>query len=178
MLPVYDPKGFDSVDLRKYHIRTVKDIIKFQEFVVSRMEECAFVLKKFSTQFATFQSVSQQLQKKLQEQQDAYGVPSSVPTEVKIEKVDETPVVDKQREELLKEVQQALTDETSEPISSDEDLVGDRQSIEYGNYKAVNGKRRIMYWRRDEEGHQKLVAETEVPTDIKEAIQKHFSKEA
>ena len=69
MLPVYDPKSFASIDLRKYHIRDINDVIKFHEFVASRMEEAQFILKKFNTQLATFKAVSSQLKAK-QTQQD------------------------------------------------------------------------------------------------------------
>lgn len=177
MIPAYDPKSFESVDLRKYHIRTIKDIIRFQEFVVSRMEESAFILKKFSTQLATFQSVSQQLQKKLQEQQNSYGAPEQVPTEVKVQDVHPEDTDSKEREELLNEVRQAITDENSEPVDPDEALLGDRETIDLGKYHAVNGKHRIMYWRTDEDGKKKMVKDSDVPTDIKEAIEKHFNRE-
>lgn len=177
MLPVYDPKSFESVDLRKYHVRTVKDAIKFIEFATSRMEECAFVLKKFNTQYSTFQTVTQQLQKKLQEQQNSYGAPEPVPTEVKIQKVEEENIVDKEREALLAEVKQAITDENATPVDETQAYDTSRQVFEIDKYKIVNGKTRIMYYRTMEDGKKKLVSETDVPTDIKEMAIKHFSKD-
>ena len=177
-IPTYDPKSFASVDLRKYHIRDIVDVIKFHEFVASRMEECTYVLKKFNTKMATFEAVTKQLQKKQEEQQQAYGNPNykkeEVPgTAAEIQTVQEDKSLEKEHEELLKEIKQAnaeeklaedMSDETSNS-QFDEPL----QAI-LGKYKLVYGKKGPMFYRENEEGRIKLVSKNDVPEDIKEQL--------
>lgn len=181
MLPVYDPKSFASVDLRKYHIKTIKDAIRFLEFTMSRMDEALFVLKKFNTQYATFQNVSQQLQKKLQEQQTTYGaglhVDVSRSETGEIQTVDDkNDEVSAEREALLAEVRQAVADETLQPAEN-EDL-GERIQAEFERYKAVKGKNRIFYYRKNEEGKTSMVSDKDVPNDIKELLLAKMTEEA
>ena len=168
LLPSYDPKSFASVDLRKYHIRDIKDVIKFHEFVASRMEECQYVLKKFNTQLATFKSVSNQLRKKQEVQQQSYGA-ASKPEETQ-DKAPEIQTVDrsleKEHEELLNEIKQATAEENlAEAIESDEPL----EAI-LGKYKLVYGKRGPMYYRENEDGKTRLVGKADVPEDIKQQL--------
>lgn len=177
LIPTYDPKSFASVDLRKYHIRDIRDVIKFHEFVSSRMEECSYVLKKFNTQMATFKTVTKQLQKKQEEQQMAYGNPTfkaeekPQDTAPEIQTVDKS--VEKQHEELLNDIRQAQADENlAEQIESDEPL----EAI-LGKYKLVYGKRGPMYYREGEDGKVKLVKKADVPEDIKQQLLNAIGKD-
>lgn len=170
LIPTYDPKSFASVDLRKYHIRDIKDVIKFHEFVSTRMEECSYVLKKFNTQMATFKTVTRQLQKKQEEQQMAYGNPNfkaeekTQDTAPEIQTVDRS--VEKEHEELLNDIRQAQADENlAEQIESDEPV----EAI-LGKYKLVYGKKGPMYYRENEEGKVRLVKKADVPEDIKQQL--------
>lgn len=177
LIPTYDPKSFASVDLRKYHIRDIKDVIKFHEFVSTRMEECTYVLKKFNTQMATFKAVTSQLRKKQEVQQAAYGNPNynkEAPqdTPAQIQTVEDTSL-EKQHEELLNDIRQAQADENlAEQIQSDEPL----EAI-LGKYKLVYGKKGPMYYRENEEGKIKLVKKADVPEDIKQQLLASIGKE-
>lgn len=177
-IPTYDPKSFASVDLRKYHIRDIKDVIKFHEFVASRMEECTYVLKKFNTQMATFKAVTSQLQRKQTEQQMAYGNPSFKKEEVAQPKAPEIQSVDvslqKQHEELLEDIRQANAEEKLVETleESDEPL----EAI-LGKYKLVYGKKGPMFYRENEEGKIKLVKKADVPEDIKQQLLESVGKE-
>ena len=171
LIPTYDPKSFASVDLRKYHIRDIKDVIKFHEFVSTRMEECSYVLKKFNTQMATFKTVTKQLQKKQEEQQMAYGNPNFKAEEKpqdnapQIQTVDRS--VEKQHEELLNDIRSAAAEENlAEEIKESDEPV---EAI-LGKYKLVYGKRGAMYYREGEDGKIKLVKRSDVPEDIKQQL--------
>ena len=178
MLPVYDPKSFASIDLRKYHIRDVKDVIKFHEFVASRMEEAQYILKKFNTQLSTFKAVSNQLRIKQEEQQKSYGAPVQVstPTDVpEIQTVDRS--LEKQHEELLDDIRKAQAEEdlaeTLESPSFDDPV-----EAVLGKYKLVYGKKGPMYYRENEEGKIKLVKKSDVPEDIKQQLLSSIGKDA
>lgn len=171
LIPTYDPKSFASVDLRKYHIRDIKDVIKFHEFVSTRMEECSYVLKKFNTQMATFKTVTKQLQKKQEEQQMAYGNPNfkaeekAQDTAPEIQTVDRS--VEKQHEELLEDIRNATAEEKlAEAIHESDEPV---EAI-LGKYKLVYGKKGPMYYRENEEGKVRLVKKADVPEDIKQQL--------
>lgn len=171
LIPTYDPKSFASVDLRKYHIRDIKDVIKFHEFVSTRMEECSYVLKKFNTQMATFKTVTRQLQKKQEEQQMAYGNPNfkaeekTQDTAPEIQTVDRS--VEKQHEELLDDIRNAAAEEKlAEAIEESDEPV---EAI-LGKYKLVYGKKGPMYYRENEDGKVRLVKKADVPEDIKQQL--------
>lgn len=179
LLPVYDPKSFESIDLRKYHIRTIKDIIKFNEFVVSRMEEAEFILKKFNNQYATFQTVSAQLEAKMRKQQMSYGAGTPVNTEevkAEIQTVEEKSS-NEEHEALLDEIRSAVAEETLveqlQETDSDEPL----QTI-LGNYKMVYGKKGPMFYRLNAVGKMQLVSKKDVPEDIKTTMLAAIGKEA
>lgn len=180
LLPTYDPKSFASVDLRKYHIRDIQDVIKFHEFVASRMEESQFILKKFNTQMATFKAVTAQLRKKQEQQQAFYGAGHQAPVETQDKPAEiqtvEDKSLEKEHEELLADIRQAAAEdklkEDLEESSSDDPL----QSI-IGKYKIVYGKKGPMYYRENEEGKVKLVKKTEVPEDIKQQLLASVGKE-
>ena len=175
MLPVYDPKSFASIDLRKYHIRDINDVIKFHEFVASRMEEAQFILKKFNTQLATFKAVSSQLKAKQTQQQASYGAGTQAQQEPT--KPAEIQTVDKSLEEahnaLLDDIRAATAEETlAEEISSDEPL----EAI-LGKYKMVYGKKGPMFYRENEDGRMQLVSKKDVPEDLKQQLLAAVGKE-
>ena len=178
LIPTYDPKSFASVDLRKYHIRDIKDVIKFHEFVSTRMEECSYVLKKFNTQMATFKTVTKQLQKKQEEQQMAYGNPNfkaeekTQDTAPEIQTVDRS--VEKEHEALLDDIRSAQAEENLANTleESNEPL----QAI-LGKYKIIYGKKGPMYYRENEDGKVRLVSKKDVPEDIKQQLLASIGKE-
>lgn len=176
IVPVYDPKAFDGIDLRKYHIRDLKDVMKFNEFVASRMEEAQFVLKKFNTQYATFQAVSAQLQKRVTEEQKTYGaapkVESTASDAPQIQSVDKS--VDAEKEALLAEIKQAAAEEQLAPVE-DEDPDARAQAV-LGKYKVIMGKKGPMFYREGDNGY-KLVSKNDVPEDIKEQLIESATKE-
>lgn len=178
LIPTYDPKSFASVDLRKYHIRDIKDVIKFHEFVASRMEECSYVLKKFNTQMATFKTVTRQLQKKQEEQQMAYGNPNFKKEEVtqdiapEIQTVDRS--VEKAHEALLDDIRSAQAEDNLAEALHDENEP--LQAI-LGKYKIIYGKKGPMYYRENEEGKVRLVSKKDVPEDIKQQLLASVGKE-
>lgn len=178
LIPTYDPKSFASVDLRKYHIRDIKDVIKFHEFVSTRMEECSYVLKKFNTQMATFKSVSRQLQKKQEEQQMAYGNPNFKKEEVKVDTAPEIQTVDrsveKEHKELLDDIRSAQAEENlADAIEESNEPL---QAI-LGKYKIIYGKKGPMYYRENEDGKVRLVSKKDVPEDIKQQLLASIGKE-
>lgn len=178
LIPTYDPKSFASVDLRKYHIRDIKDVIKFHEFVASRMEECTYVLKKFNTQMATFKAVSNQLRKKQEVQQMAYGNPNFKKEETRVDTAPEIQTVDrsveKEHEALLDDIRSAQAEENLADVieESNEPL----QAI-LGKYKIIYGKKGPMYYRENEDGKVRLVSKKDVPEDIKQQLLSTIGKE-
>ena len=178
LIPTYDPKSFASVDLRKYHIRDIKDVIKFHEFVSTRMEECSYVLKKFNTQMATFKTVTKQLQKKQEEQQMAYGNPTfkaeekTQDTAPEIQTVDRS--VEKEHEALLDDIRSAQAEENlADAIEESNEPL---QAI-LGKYKIIYGKKGPMYYRENEDGKVRLVSKKDVPEDIKQQLLASIGKE-
>lgn len=178
MLPVYDPKSFASIDLRKYHIRDVNDVIKFHEFVASRMEEAQFILKKFNTQLATFKTVTAQLRAKQTEQQASYG--AGIQTDKQEEsKPAEIQTVDTSEQEhaaLLDEIRSAAAEDKlmEEVETSDSD---DPIEAVLGKYKMVYGKKGPMFYRENDEGRRVLVSKKDVPEDIKQQLLASVGKE-
>lgn len=169
MLPVYDPKSFASIDLRKYHIRTIQDVIKFNEFVESRMNEAQHVLKKFNTQFATMRGITTQMQKKAEEDAKEYGAPAQVNDEhPEIQGVEKVETSDERNAELLAEIKQAAAEETIAPQTEEEDP-NERAMAEYEKYKVIAGKKGPMFYRNGDNGF-KLVSKNDVPEDIKQQL--------
>lgn len=179
LIPTYDPKSFASVDLRKYHIRDIKDVIKFHEFVATRMEECTYVLKKFNTQMATFKAVTSQLRRKQEIQQQSYGNPSikqDIPQDTvpQIQTVDTS--VEQQHEELLEDIRKAQAEENLAEELAESNSDDPAEAI-LGKYKLVYGKKGPMYYRENEEGKIKLVKKADVPEDIKQQLLSIIGKE-
>lgn len=175
MLPVYDPKSFDGIDLRKYHIRTVADVIKFNEFVAARLGEAEHVLKKFNTQFATLRGITTQMQKKAEEDAKDYGAPTPVNDEhPEIQSAAKEETADQRNADLLNEIRQAAAEETLVP-DADEDP-NERATYELEKYKLVVGKKYPMFYRKGDKGFQ-LVKLADVPEDIKEALMELAKKD-
>lgn len=171
MLPVYDPKPFETIDLRKYHIRTMKDVVKFHEFVISRMEECKFILNKTNNRLITFDAMQKALREAQEKQQASYGAAPKPETketanEPQIQSVDKT--AEEEHKALLDEMRQAVANETTAEAAASDDP-NERLQVEYGKYKAVDGKRRVMYFRDNGNGFL-MCKETDVPDDIKEHL--------
>lgn len=177
MLPVYDPKPFETIDLRKYHIRSMKDVVKFHEFVISRMEECKFYLNKMNNKLITFDSMQKALREQQEKQQASYGAapkPEDVkPDEPQIQSIDKT--AEQEHQALLDEMRQAVANETTAEAATSDDP-NNRLQVEYGKYKAVDGKRRVMYFRDAGNGFV-MCKETEVPDDIKEHLLEGLGKD-
>lgn len=181
LIPTYDPKSFASVDLRKYHIRDIKDALKFIEFTQSRLEECTYVLKKFNTQMATFKAISHQLQKKQEEQQAFYGKSTTETTDIQsiapeIQTVDQS--LEKAHEELLRDIREANAEEQlAESLEVEAENSDDPMEAILGKYKLVYGKKGPMYYRENEEGRVRLVKKADVPEDIKQQLLASIGKE-
>lgn len=167
MLPVYDPKSFASIDLRKYHIRTVQDVIKFNEFVGSRLEEAQHVLKKFNTQFATMRGITTQMKQKAEEEQKSYGAPAPVSDDHPEIQAVENNTVEQEHEALLNEIRQAAANDRLLPDEGEDP--NERLSAEFEKYKLIKGKKYPMFYRDDGNGF-KLVKTADVPEDIKEKL--------
>lgn len=178
MLPVYDPKSFASIDLRKYHIRDVKDVIKFHEFVASRMEEAQFILKKFNTQLATFKAVSNQLRAKQEVQQQSYGAPTQPSQPISSPEIQtvEDKSLEKEHAELLDDIRKAQAEEDLAETIETSDFDNPVEAV-LGKYKVVYGKKGPMYYRENEEGKVKLVKKADVPEDIKQQLLASIGKE-
>lgn len=167
MLPIYDPKAFNSIDLRKYHVRTMADVIKFNEFMASRLEEVQFVVKKFNTQFATLKGISEQLQKKSEEAAKTYGTPEKKTETPEIQSVEQAGTTEEKHNELLAEIRQAAAEETMVP--DEEEDTNERAMAEFEKYKVIAGKKGPMFYRNGDNGY-KLVSKNDVPEDIKEQL--------
>lgn len=168
MLPVYDLKGFQDIDLRKYHIRDVRDALRFIEFVMVRLEEAKHVINKQANRLNTSQAIVKQMKEQQEKINRLYGAPEAVANEIKGNSteavVQTTEVEDKtaeaERNALLDEIRQAAADETTA------ELEGDAKTAEYDKYTMTRGKHRDMYYR---EG--KMVSVKDVPQDIREALE-------
>ena len=57
MLPAYNPENFGNIDLRKYHVREIKDVLRFIEFTVARLDESKHIINKFATRANTLEAV-------------------------------------------------------------------------------------------------------------------------
>lgn len=171
MLPAYNAQGFAGVDLRKYHVRDMKDAIRFIEFTSSRMEELHHVVNKFSTKYSTLNAVVKQMQAQQQKINDLYGAPSGVtiqttPTEdtekAVIEKVEEN-TNKEERAALLDEMRQAIANENLQDAANQSESYADNLIAEFEKYKAIETNTgRVMYYRDG-----KLVKVADVPDDIK-----------
>lgn len=172
MLPAYGPEPFQNLDLRKYHVRDIKDVLKFIDFTVTRLDESKHILNKFNTRYNTLDAVVKQMQKQQQKINDVYGAPEGnkpviAPEEQKkavIQESKEDINTQKEREALLDDLRQAAAEEKlAEALVESEDTDGTIRA-EFEKYKAARRENdgRVMYYR---EG--KMVSAKDVPEDIK-----------
>ena len=170
MLPAYSPEPFQNLDLRKYHVRDIRDILKFIEFTITRLDESKHILNKFNTRYNTLDAVVKQMQRQQQKINDMYGAPEGnkpaiEPEDKKkavIQESKEDVDTKKERDSLLDDLRQAAAEEKLVKAIAESDDGTIR--AEFDKYKAAKNvaSGRIMYYR---EG--KLMKEADVPEDIK-----------
>ena len=65
----YNQVNFNQIDLRKYHVKDLQDVVKFCEFVSNRIEEvrqvCRTANNKINTQASLMESYKKQNQKQI-----------------------------------------------------------------------------------------------------------------
>lgn len=169
MLPAIDPKAFATLDLRKYHIRTIQDVIKFNEFVASRMDEAQHILKKFNTKYATLRGITEQMQKKAEEDAKEYGAPTQILTaEGQIQSIDEPNTTEQEHAALLDDIRQAAAEEALTPTTEGE-TEEDRIVVELDKYRVVMGKKGPMFYRNN--GNRfVLVSRKDLPEQVAENL--------
>ena len=175
MIPAYAPEPFQNIDLRKYHVRDIRDILRFIEFTVTRLDESKHILNKFNTRYNTLDAVVKQMQKQQQKINDVYGAPKGSEPELEPEDKDKAVIQEsvedttavKERAELLDDLRQAQAEENlADALASNEDE-DETLRAEFEKYKAAKraSDGRIMYYR---EG--KLLSAKDVPEDIKKML--------
>ena len=139
----YNPINFNQIDLRKYHIRDLKDVVKFSEFVISRMEEVRQVVRKENNRLSTLTSLLESYKKQSRDVIAAYGNPNyqAPAEEVKVETIKpaEATSVEAEHKELLDEIKGTGNDADERRVAELE--VGDHV------YRATNGKKRVMFYK-------------------------------
>ena len=139
----YNPINFNQIDLRKYHIRDLKDVVKFSEFVISRMEEVRQVVRKEHNRLSTITSLLESYKKQSRDVIAAYGNPNyqAPAEEVKVETIKpaEATSVEAEHKELLDEIKGTGNDADERRVAELE--VGDHV------YRATNGKKRVMFYK-------------------------------
>ena len=139
----YNPINFNQIDLRKYHIRDLKDVVKFSEFVISRMEEVRQVVRKENNRLSTLTSLLESYKKQSRDVIAAYGNSNyqAPAEEVKVETIKpaEATSVEAEHKELLDEIRGTGNDADERRVAELE--VGDHV------YRATNGKKRVMFYK-------------------------------
>ena len=139
----YNPINFNQIDLRKYHIRDLKDVVKFSEFVISRMEAVRQVVRKENNRLSTITSLLESYKKQSRDVIAAYGNPNyqAPAEEVKVETIKpaEATSVEAEHKELLDEIKGTGNDADERRVAELE--VGDHV------YRATNGKKRVMFYK-------------------------------
>ena len=172
MLPAYSPEPFKNLDLRKYHVRDIKDVIRFIEFISTRLDESKHILNKFNTRYNTLNAVVKQMQSQQQKINDMYGAPEGNRPELKpedqekavIQTSEEDKTAAKEREFLLDEMKKAVANDSVQGETKEE--TDEKLTVEFEKYKLVQGvdrggNPRLMFFR---EG--KLTAERDIPDDV------------
>lgn len=184
MLPAYGPEPFQNLDLRKYHVRDIKDVLRFIDFAVTRLDESKHILNKFNTRYNTLDAVVKQMQKQQQKISDVYGAPEGnkpvIPPEEQekavIQESKEDLTVQKEREALLDDLRQAAAEERlAETLQESEASTDATLRAEFEKYKAARRENdgRVMYYR---EG--KMVKASDVPEDIKALLDESLKTQA
>lgn len=176
MIPAYAPEPFQNLDLRKYHVRDVKDVLRFIEFAVTRLDESKHILNKFNNRYNTLDAVVKQMQKQQQKISDMYGAPRGnepvIEPEDKEKAVIQESVEDKtqaeERAALLDDLRSVQAEENLAEAIAESDDEEETLRAEYEKYKVAYNipKNRTMYYR---EG--KLVSAKDVPEDIKKMLE-------
>lgn len=180
MLPAYGPEPFQNLDLRKYHVRDIKDVLRFIEFTVTRLDESKHILNKFNTRYNTLDAVVKQMKNQQQKINDMYGTPTGSepvkapedPKKAVIQESKEDLSLQKEREALLDDLRQAAAEENLvEAIEQSEDGT---IRAEFEKYKAARRENdgRVMYYR---EG--KMVSAKDVPEDIKAMLDESIANQ-
>lgn len=187
MIPTYNPLDFENLDLRKYHIKSLKDVQRFIEFTMSRLDEAEHVIKKVANENSTLKSIAHQMTRQQEKINLMYGNPNNndaivaatqgTSAEAKVETVEDV-AAEKQKAELLEEVRQAAANETLAPQRDDEDI-NDRVSAEIDKYKLVigvnNAGKERLYWYRDKANakgafYKQMCKETDIPEEIRHQL--------
>lgn len=156
----YNPISFKQIDLRKYHIKDLQDVVKFCEFLSSRVEEvrqvCRTANNKVNTQASLLESYRRQNNKQIAQ----YGSPVALnDTEVKVETIKpaEATSVEAEHKELLDELRS---------VGNDPD---ERRTVELevGDdiYRLTAGKNRNMFYKNG-----RLTKEENVPEDTRDQL--------
>ena len=157
----YNPINFNQIDLRKYHIRDLKDVVKFSEFVISRMEEVRQVVRRDNNRISTLNSLLESYKKQSRDVIAAYGNPNyqAPAEEVKVETIKpaEATSVEAEHKELLDELKGTGNDADERRVAELE--VGDHV------YRATNGKKRVMFYKDG-----RLTKDENVPEDTRKEL--------
>lgn len=174
MEPTYNPISFKQIDLRRYHIKDMNDVIKFHEFVISRLEECRQVERTANNRLSTLESINEQYKKKAMKNIVNYGNPT-------VQAAPETPAgeeikvesVNVEHERLFDEIRKASANteivEEEKEISSLGDNPDERKTAEiefgYDLYRITDGKKRIMVYKNG-----RLMKTDDVPAKVLEDL--------
>lgn len=176
MMPAYAPEGFQNLDLRKYHVRDIKDVIRFIDFISTRLDESKHILNKFNTRYNTLDAVVKQMQSQQQKINSMYGAPEGNKPELPAEDKEKAVIQTSEEDRTVEQNKAALLDEMRKATANDEfqgnvaagtqEERDEKLIVELEKYKLVQGKSRdgsprLMYFR---EG--KLTAEKDIPDDV------------
>lgn len=156
----YNPVSFKQIDLRKYHIKDLQDVVKFCEFLSSRVEEVRQVCRTANNKVNTQASLLDSYRKQTNKQISQYGAPAAtIDTEVKVETIKpaEATSVEAEHKELLDELRS---------VGNDPD---ERRTVELevGDdiYRLTAGKNRNMFYKNG-----RLTKEENVPEDTRDQL--------
>lgn len=186
MIPTYNPVDFENLDLRKYHIRTLKDVQRFIDFTMARLDEANHIVKKVANENSTLKSIASQMTKQQEKINKMYGSPynndaivkatQGDSSQAKIESVEDK-AVQEERDALLDEMRQAVANDSV--TARDEEDQDEKLTAELDKYKLVVGRARNgeekLYWFRDKEKadgafFKQLTKETNVPEEIRHQL--------
>ena len=158
----YNPISFKQIDLRKYHIRDLQDVVKFSEFVISRLEEVRNVCRTQNSKISSLSSLLEGYKKQSRQVIAAYGNPNyqAQPVEeVKVETIKpaEATSVEAEHKELLDELKSVGND-------ADERRVAELE-VDDHVYRATNGKKRVMFYKDG-----RLTKDENVPEETREEL--------
>ena len=158
----YNPISFKQIDLRKYHVRDLQDVVKFSEFVISRLEEVRNVCRTQNSKISSLSSLLDGYKKQSRQVIAAYGNPNfqAQPVEeVKVETIKpaEATSVEAEHKELLDDLRATGND-------ADERRVAELEAGDHV-YRATNGKKRVMFYKDG-----RLTKDENVPEETREEL--------